>query len=260
VRRVYSIRLKFFGLIAGGFLAAAISIILFAQTQMRVTIDRSQLIIHEQKLGTIIRELEHTATRLHLTGRIEAYEEAFRVSIVKKLRQMYFVGGDARIYPFIIDASGACVMHPLFAQGDLTLSGRPYIQKMLSVQDGDFDYEYESGQRKWCVIKPFTEWGWIVGYAVPHEIKYADLRALRNMLIVVIAGSTGMVLILLFVFITQMLRPIARLTHASKVIAAGNLDQAVEIESRDELGVLASNFVEMRNAIRDHIAQLNVSV
>jgi hypothetical protein len=191
VRSAYSIRFKFFGLITGGFVAAAIGVILFAQTQMRMTIDRSQHTIYEQKIGIIIREIEHTAARLHRTGRIEAYEEAFRASIVKKLRQMHYVGDDSRIYPFIVDTSGACVMHPLFAQGDLTLSCRPDIQKMLSVQDGDFDYKEESGQKTWYDIKVFKEWGWIVGYAVPHAIKYADLRALRNMLVVVIAGTTA---------------------------------------------------------------------
>jgi PAS domain S-box-containing protein len=257
VRRAYSIRFKFFGLIAGGFVAVAIGVVLLANNRMRVTIDRSQRIIHEQKLEIIVRELEQTAKRLQLTGRIEAYEESFRLSIVKKLRQMYFVSDDARIYPFIIDANGAWVMHPLFAQGDTSLSRRPDIQKMLSVQDGDFDYEYESGQRKWCVLKSFKEWGWIVAYAIPHEIKYADLSVLLNMLVAAITGTSGIVLLLLFVVISQMLRPITRLTYASKAIAAGHLDQQIEIESRDELGVLAGSFVQMRDAIKEHIAQLN---
>ena len=58
MRRAYSIRFKFFGLIAGGFVAVAIGVVLLAHTRMRVTIDRSQHTIYEQKTETIIREIE----------------------------------------------------------------------------------------------------------------------------------------------------------------------------------------------------------
>jgi signal transduction histidine kinase/DNA-binding NarL/FixJ family response regulator len=260
VPSVYSIRLKLFGLIAAGFIAAAIGVVLLAQTQLQATIDHSQRTIYEEKLGTIIRELEQADARLHMTGRIETYKEAFQASILKKLRHTYYVGDGLRISPFIIDTNGASVMHPVLMQNDASLSARPYIQKMLSVKDGDFDYNDETGVRKWCVLKSFKAWGWIVGYTIPHEIKYADVKALQNALVAVIAATSGVVLIILFVVIAQILRPIIRLTNASKAMAAGNLDQQVEIGSRDELGELARNFARMRDAIRKHIAQLNSEI
>ncbi|MGD9369496.1 MAG: HAMP domain-containing protein, partial [Desulfobacteraceae bacterium] len=260
MRSFFSIRIKILGFIACGFMAAALGVVLLAHTRLQAIVDHSQRIVYEEKIGTIVRLLQDKVDRLHRTGRIEAYEDAFKASILRKLRHTYYKGENLRIYPFIIDSRGVCVMHPVFKQGDDRFSGRDYVQKMLAVQNGDFDYEYEQGVKKWCVIKSFQEWGWIVGYTVPLDIKYADVRALRNMLVGVIFGTIGIVLILLFAVVAQMLRPIIRLTDASKAMAAGDLHQEVEIESRDELGVLANSFVRMRDAIREQIAQLNSEI
>jgi signal transduction histidine kinase/DNA-binding NarL/FixJ family response regulator len=260
MRGPFSIRRKILGFIACSFMAAAIGVVLLSHTRLQAIVDRSRRMAYEEKIGTIIYLLKDKVDRLHMTGRIEAYEDAFKASILRKLRRTYYKGEDLRIYPFILDTRGVCVLHPVFEQGDDSLSGRDFIQKMLALQTGDFDYVNENGEKKWCVIKPFQEWGWIVGYAVPHDIKYADLRALRNMLVAVIFGTIGIVLILLFTVVSRMLRPIIKLTDASTAMAAGDLDQEVEIDSRDELGMLANGFVRMRDAIREQIAQLNSEI
>jgi signal transduction histidine kinase/DNA-binding NarL/FixJ family response regulator len=260
MRRYFSIRRKILGLIACSFLVAAIGVVFLSHTWLQAIVDQSQYFIYEEKLKMILRLLKDKFARLKLTGRIETYEEAFKGSILKKLRATYYEGEERRIYPFIIDTSGVCVMHPEFEQGDNSLSGRGFIQKMLALQNGDFSYLDKNGKKEWCVIKSFPEWGWIVGYAVAHDIKYADLRALRNMLVAVIFGTFGIVLVLLFAIVSQMLRPVITLTDASKAMAAGNLNQQVEIDSDDELGVLAISFVHMRDAIRKQIAQLNSEI
>jgi signal transduction histidine kinase/DNA-binding response OmpR family regulator len=260
MRSFFSIHRKILGLITCSFIAAAIGVVLVSHTRLQAIVDQSQQIVYEEKIGMIIHLIEDKFERLHLTGRIEAYEDAFKESILKKLRDTYYEGGNRRIYPFIIDTAGSYVMHPDFEQGDTSLAGRDFIQQMVAAQNGDLDYIYKNGQKKWCVFKSFRQWGWIVGYAVPHDIKYADLRALRNMLVAVIFGTFGIVLMLLFIIVSQMLRPIITLTWASKAMAAGNLDQQVIIDSKDELGVLANSFIHMRNAISKQIAQLNSEI
>jgi serine phosphatase RsbU (regulator of sigma subunit)/HAMP domain-containing protein len=251
-----SIRSKILGLLAAGFVATAMSVVLLAQIQLKATVDNSQRTIYEDKIKTIVREIEQTVSRLHKTGQTEAYEDAFKSSLLKKMRNTYYVGDELRMYPFIIDTSGSVVMHPVFPRGDKTLSGQDYVQKMLSLRNGDFDYVYY-GEKKWCIAKLFEDWNWVVGYAIPHEIKYADVRALRNMLIAVIAGITGAVLSVLFVVIARLLRPIVILTAASKAMAEGDFDHEVEIRSRDEMEVLAGSFLKMRDSVKKQILELD---
>ncbi len=260
MRSFFTIRVKIFGLITIGFMIAAMGVAILSHTQLKAIADNSQGSVYEEKIGTIMHRLEDKVARLKMTGRIEAYEEVFKSSIVRSLRDTYYTGEDLQVYPFIIDTTGACVMHPDFEEGDDTLSGSAYIQKMLSVRNGDFDYEYEAEERKWCVIKSFEEWGWIVGYAIPYEIKYADVRAIRNRIGAVILVTISIVLIPLFFITDRLLRPIVKLTAASEAMAAGNLDQKIEIDGVDELGVLAGSFVQMRDSIREQIAHLNSEI
>jgi len=51
-------------------------------------------------------------------------------------------------------------------------------------------------------------------------------------------------------------RPVRDLTVAAKAMAAGDLEQAVDTERRDEIGTLARAFVAMREAINDKVTTL----
>lgn len=254
-----SIRIKTLSLLAAGFIITAISVVLVAQIQLKTIVDSNQNTIYEEKTATIIRSIEENYKRLHKTGQVEAYEEGFKASLINKMRKTYYGGNDLQVYPFIIDTRGASVMHPAFLQGDKTLSKQVFIQKMLSIKNGSFDYVYE-GKKKWCFIKEYKDWDWIVGYALPHEIKYADIRTLRNMLIAVILSIKTVVLLVLFVLIIRLLRPIVDLTAASKAMAQGDLDHEVKIKSNDELGVLAISFIKMRDSINKQFIALNKEI
>jgi len=77
----------------------------------------------------------------------------------------------------------------------------------------------------------------------PSEIQFLDRT---NRLLVVGAVGGGIVSLLLGVLLTRSLtRPIQELTAASRAIASGDLDQAVPVRSRDELGELATAFNQM---------------
>ncbi|MDM8541520.1 methyl-accepting chemotaxis protein [Desulfococcaceae bacterium HSG9] len=57
--------------------------------------------------------------------------------------------------------------------------------------------------------------------------------------------------------ITRVTKPIIRLTHISSGIARGNLKQSIRITGKDEIGVLAHNFVLMRDTIRTLLKETN---
>jgi signal transduction histidine kinase/CheY-like chemotaxis protein len=254
-----SVRVKISIILIAGFAVTTTSVLLVTNFQLKEIVDHSQELIYQEKVDYILRDLEQTYKRLRLTRQVEAYEEAFKESILKKLRYKYYTD-DMREYPFIIDTNGTIIMHPVFAKGDKSLSGHPYLQKILSVKDGNFNYTYETGEKKWYVIKSFENWDWVVGYALPHDMKYAAVRTLRNRLAVLMAVISMLVLVVLFIVTAQLLHPITKLTEASKTMAEGNLDHEVEIKSRDELGILADSFITMRDSIKKQILELNIEI
>ncbi|MBW2735487.1 MAG: response regulator [Deltaproteobacteria bacterium] len=81
------------------------------------------------------------------------------------------------------------------------------------------------------------------------------------MLMSIISASVIiMVLLMSERLVSRFIAPILKLTHVSKEMAGGNLEQELRISSQDELGLLARNFVKMRDAIGVQISKLNEEI
>ncbi len=63
-----------------------------------------------------------------------------------------------------------------------------------------------------------------------------------------------------FGFVRQIVLPIEKLAATTKLIAAGDLSQTVSIQSRDEIGTLASAFNTMTSAFRELVGNLDARV
>jgi class 3 adenylate cyclase len=80
--------------------------------------------------------------------------------------------------------------------------------------------------------------------ATEHEDRILGL----NLLITVIAAVAGLLFASLVT--TGMMRPIRRLVQGTKAIEQGNLDTAVPVTSRDEIGTLTQSFNHMVSELR----------
>jgi signal transduction histidine kinase len=78
----------------------------------------------------------------------------------------------------------------------------------------------------------------------------AALATFRNWFVV--AGALGLALIVLFTALLarHLTRPLGRLAAAAERIGRGELDRAVAVETRDEVGLLAARLDEMRSALQ----------
>jgi PAS domain S-box-containing protein len=81
----------------------------------------------------------------------------------------------------------------------------------------------------------------------------AKSESSRAQLSTIIVALIGVVLSALFAwrFTAYLVDPISRLTDRAKQIGEGNLEQQIEIPSRDEIGVLAAEFNRMAARLRD---------
>ncbi|MFG6455894.1 ATP-binding protein [Roseateles sp. BYS96W] len=84
----------------------------------------------------------------------------------------------------------------------------------------------------------------------------------RRVVFVTASGLALMALITgaaVWIFRRDVLSPIARLEHATREVAAGNLDFELNVDSADEIGETARHFDAMTRALRDSFSRLELS-
>jgi signal transduction histidine kinase len=130
--------------------------------------------------------------------------------------------------------TGSAVASPLFVGHD----GRPYKRGYAAVGSG----------------------GDLAGFAMVEGSAdyFVALAAFRRWLVVGGAAALLAVLLVTVLVARRITRPLARLADAAARIGRGELEAAVPVESRDELGFLAMTLDEMRAALhaRDERLQM----
>lgn len=256
--RLNSITGKLLFLIIGAFVITTIMVLFTADKQLTRIIDESQNAVYTEKIDTILTSLYRSNERLRKTGMMEAYVEDFKESSIKAFRQSYYKYPEQRIYPFIIDEEGRIIMHPELPEGDLSLEQAEIVQKMLDGNEGSFDYIYHE-QQNWCLFKKFPEWNWVIGYAVPLDIKYADALRFRYLLVYIMGGITFFVVFVLSLIVARFTKPITELTEVAATMAEGDLDHPIDVRGSDEVGLLARSFIHMRDSIQQNISELQIA-
>lgn len=101
---------------------------------------------------------------------------------------------------------------------------------------------------------------WLVAFFQPQDVLFAPAQAqARRTLILSLLIVNGVAVVAL-AMATLMARPITRLTETAREIAEGNLDAEVEVETEDELGMLAGTFNVMTRRMRALVTGLEARV
>jgi methyl-accepting chemotaxis protein-2 (aspartate sensor receptor) len=125
-----------------------------------------------------------------------------------------------------------------------TPDGRLFIQDMLAAKQGSMTYDWPDAdgkelREKMVEFKTFKDWNWlIVGGTYTEEITH-EAAALRNRY-----AALGLAALLVFAGVLFLLvrsvvsRPLARAEQAATRIAQGDLDVHLEIDNKDEIGLV----------------------
>ncbi len=113
-------------------------------------------------------------------------------------------------------------------------------------------YARDTGERMWDISAPVyvkgKHWGGFrIGFSM--EKTYQKIGALRMQIIGAMLAMLLIASITIFFVVNRSIRPLQKLTQAARRIAGGDLDEAVPIESRDEIGTLAEAFNTMTTVI-----------
>lgn len=145
-------------------------------------------------------------------------------------------------YVYIIDSEGNVIIH----QSEETKNVRQYdfVRKKNSTENGTIQYTY-NGVNKVGYYQYFEPWDWYIVTTVNLDELNSSSKSILTMTIV-----TGFIIIfyggIIALFLTNTLvEPINKLKSCVEIAGKGDLTVRCDIDSKDEIGILANSFNKM---------------
>jgi signal transduction histidine kinase/DNA-binding NarL/FixJ family response regulator len=130
---------------------------------------------------------------------------------------------------------------------------------LKTVQTNQLRVTQINRQRHYIKVSPWKDdqgLDWLVVLAIPESDFMAQINANTRTTILLCLGALGLATILGIYTSRWISRPIRRLNLASEAIAAGNLDQQVQVQGIAELSSLATAFNHMAQQLRESFTAL----
>lgn len=160
-------------------------------------------------------------------------------------------------YAFITDTLGSVLAHPDAAMVEerTDISDMEIVQKALALERGTMIYDYK-GNRVFGSYAAVPSTGWAVVVRQTYDEAYSPVRN------AIIQTGLIMVLVVIFSFVVgfsfskRIINPLRVLTENAKKLAQGDLSNAVQVNSNDEIGDLAHTFENMRNSLINLVTEI----
>jgi methyl-accepting chemotaxis protein len=159
-------------------------------------------------------------------------------------------------YPFIVDNEGKLIVHP--TKEGAVLKEEDFFKKIkeLKSDNGKTFYNWE-GQNKMQYSKYVKEIDSYIVVSLYESEMLKVLGHLRNVLIVSIFLCI-MVIILINFYITKSISStIQKGVEFAKEISEGNLAAELDIDQKDEIGILANSLTQMVEKLRVIVSGIN---
>ncbi|WP_175989838.1 methyl-accepting chemotaxis protein [Bacillus sp. Marseille-Q1617] len=162
-------------------------------------------------------------------------------------------------YPFLFGLDGTAIVHPTL-RGE-NLSDRPFIKEMLESENEQGTIHYElDGEKKVLVYNTVPKTNWKVGSAYEMDALLQSSKEIERLLLLT-GAVTLVVMLIMVVFVSdKMTKPIKELQKTVTEVATGDLSIQSSIKSKDETGLLASDFNKMIESMRETIKIVQESV
>ncbi|PIC98508.1 methyl-accepting chemotaxis protein [Sporosarcina sp. P29] len=145
-------------------------------------------------------------------------------------------------YAFILDAEGTAIAHPSLV-GENVMD-RDYVAKMYKEPAGHHTFEQE-GVKKVDMFTTIPNFDWKLGVIYDQKNMQSLATGLRNVMMIAAVVTLAVLAIILFIFISRVLKPIFRLQETVQQVADGDLTVRANIHSSDEIGELGKGFDQM---------------
>lgn len=142
------------------------------------------------------------------------------------------------------------------------------VETALSGSSGVAVYEDYRGIDVWGAYSKLDIDGvdWVVISEMDDEEVMAPLGSIRNAILVSVFIIAGIIAFIAVMVSRSISRPISKMAVAAQELATGDIDQVIEVTSRDEIGELGEAFQKMIESqkelvsVADNLSQGNVKV
>lgn len=154
-------------------------------------------------------------------------------------------------YAILVHYDGDLIYHPddrfqttrdINERGDERL--RTHVERATQGKTGSGRYSF-LGNPKFLVYTPCRQMSWSVGITVSQSELMADVNRFQKKMLTFFLAIIALILPVSYLFIKGMTRPIQQLIDGAVRIGSGDLDQAIQIKSNDELRGVAEEFNKM---------------
>tara|TARA_R110001592_G_scaffold341482_1_gene630615 strand:- start:5761 stop:8397 length:2637 start_codon:yes stop_codon:yes gene_type:complete len=87
------------------------------------------------------------------------------------------------------------------------------------------------------------DWGLLI--ELPTETAFAPVHLMTRQLIAILLGMAAIIIALVSVLGRRAIQPLEQLTSSAQAVGNGNLEQRIDIDRQDEIGILATSFNDM---------------
>ncbi|MCT4662628.1 MAG: methyl-accepting chemotaxis protein [Tissierellales bacterium] len=159
-------------------------------------------------------------------------------------------------YGYLINSDGLLISHPTDEyENQKNLFGDSeeldtILSKMTLGETGDGHYTM-GGEYKYVAYAPVN--GWTIASTANYDDYMAASIGIRNISYLILLISSIVVIVVAFVFSKKIVRPIIKISDAADKLAVGDIDVNVNIDSQDEIGILANSFKLMVSNIKEQV-------
>lgn len=177
-------------------------------------------------------------------------------SVIEEIADIKMLYDDAEA--FIIDDGNQILYHKNIEYGTMLNEldpdgGTKALCDSLVEKTGSELIEMSYGGREYLSSYQLLRNDMTIIAAVPAD--KVNLR--RNELFISILAASLVIIVIAavvaFIMVSNISRPIAQLTETAKKIAEGDLNASLNVNSRDEIGVLAENFSSTVSKLHDYV-------
>lgn len=172
-------------------------------------------------------------------------------------------------YACLVSRKGVFITHPhdefIMKESVFSLAGAKgdeelveIARKMTAGEEGFVPLRLIASDRKaWMYYAPLPSSGWSLGVIFPDDELFADTHRLIKQIIWIAAAGFALLVIVISGIARKITSPLRLLAKTATEISQGNLDvELVELERKDEIGLLNRSFIKMKHALKAYIADL----
>ena len=171
-------------------------------------------------------------------------------------------------YAFIASNKGYCVAHP-----DKNIVNKSITEAFPSdlegtilsaIQKGNVFKEFITspldGNDYLFLFQPIlirgTNTPWTIGIAIPKDKIFEDANNFLYLSILLTVAALVLITFMVFFIAKGITRPLVKSVAFAQEIAAGNLVAHLDIDQKDEVGLMASTLTEMGNKLRQVVGEV----